>query len=113
MDTEGTLILEELALLKAREDAEEYMLSLGAGLVLECSSQAHARGMTENEFLNPDKTEEDSFFFDLNAIRDHIKEENALGDPHDIKHILQEPESLEAAIEELKEAELWPWDFTQ
>ena len=108
MNTEGTLILEELALLKAKEDAEEYGLSLGAGFVLECSSQAHARGMNEDEFLNPDKTEEDSF---INAIRDDI--EDARDDPHGFYTSLQEPESPEVAIEELKDAELWPWDFTQ
>ena len=64
--------------------------------------------MTEDEFLNPDKTEEDSF---INAIRDDINE--ARDDPHGFKHIPREPESPEAAIEELKEAEFWPWDFTQ
>ena len=101
-------MLEELALLKAKEDAKRHGLSVGASIVLEFTAQAHARGMTEDEFYN---SEEDFF---INTLRD-IFEETARN-PDIIKAIgayLQEPESLETSIEEVKEAKLWPWDFKQ
>ncbi len=111
MGTEGTLLLEELALVKAKENATRHSLSLGAGAVLEFTSQAHARGMTEDEFYNSEKPEE---YFFINTLRDIFKEKAR--DPDTIKAVseyLQEPESLEAAIEEVKEPKLWPWDFKQ
>ena len=111
MDTEDTLMLEELALAKAKENAERHGLSMGAGTVLELTAQAHARAMTEDEFFNSEKPEEDFF---INTLRD-IFEDHAR-DSDTIKAVgafLQEPESLEVAIEEVKEAKLWPWDFKQ
>ncbi len=97
--------------MKAKEDAEHHGLSMGASTVLEFTSQAHARGMTEDEFYNSEKPEEDFF---INNLRDIFKDKAR--DSDTIKAVgayLQEPESLEAAIEEVKEAKLWPWDFKQ
>lgn len=113
MDTEATLMLEELALVKAKEKAERHGLSMAASAVLEFTSQAHARGMTEDEFFNSEKPGEDFF---IDTLRDTYGEKARADDPDIVKAVgvfLQEPESLEAAMEEVKEAKLWPWDFKQ
>ena len=109
MDTEDILMLEELAVAKAKENAERHGLSMAASFVLELTALAKARAMTEDEFFNSDKPEEDYF---MNTLRNTF--EDKAGDSDAIKTVgafLQEPESLEGAIEEVKEAKLWPWDF--